>query len=151
MTTRLVLAWLHLLALGIGLGAVWARARAASILSRSATDDRLRRRVLTPDSWWGVAAGLWLVTGLWRLLGSAEKSTAYYLSNQAFWAKMGMFIVILLLEVWPMITLLRWRSGKAPATGRTARRIATISYAETLLVIGMVLAAVMMARGLGAR
>jgi putative membrane protein len=151
MTTRLVLAWLHLLALGIGLGAVWGRARAASLMSRNATDDRLRRRVLTPDSWWGVAAILWLVTGLWRLFGSSEKCTSYYLPNHVFWAKMGMFILILLLEIWPMLTLMRWRSGKAQATGRTARRIATISYLETLLVVGMVFAAVMMARGPGAR
>jgi putative membrane protein len=151
MTTRLVLAWLHLIALGIGLGAVWARARAAALLSRNATDDRLRRRVLTPDNWWGIAAVLWLVTGLWRLLASTEKSTAYYLPNRVFWAKMGMFLLILVLEIWPMVTLIRWRQGKRQSTGPVARRIAMISYLETLLVVGMVLAAVSMARGLGAR
>jgi putative membrane protein len=151
MTTRLILASLHLVALGIGLGAVWGRARAASLVSRNATDDRLVRRVLAPDSWWGVAAILWLVTGLWRLFASTEKTTTYYLTNDVFYAKMGLFVLILLLEIWPMVTLIRWRTGKAKPTTRAAGRIAIISYIESLLVVAIVLAAVSMARGLGAR
>ena len=54
----------------------------------------------------------WLVTGVWRPIAGTEKSTAYYLSNYAFNAKMGMFIAILALEAWPMMTLIRWRMGK---------------------------------------
>ncbi len=151
MVLRLFLAWLHLIALGIGLGAVWVRARAACQASRHTADDRAVARLLAADSWWGVAALLWLATGLWRLFGSVEKSTAYYLSNHVFYAKMGLFAIILLLELWPMITLIRWRLGKAEPTRDVARRIATISYVESVLVIAMVLAAVSMARGLGAR
>jgi hypothetical protein len=66
---RLTLAVLHLLAFG-GLGAVFARARAA---------NRLRQYgdclpvVLAADSWWEVAALLWISTGLWRAFGSLEK------------------------------------------------------------------------------
>jgi putative membrane protein len=150
MTLRLILAWLHLIALGIGLGAVWGRARAASLLSRNATDDRLRRRVLAPDSWWGVAAVLWLATGLWRFLGGSEKPMDYYLSNHVFYLKMGLFVLVLLLEIWPMITLMGWRSGRTKPTTRAAGRIALISYLESLLVVTMVLAAVAMARGFGA-
>jgi uncharacterized membrane protein len=146
---RLVLAWLHLLALGIGLGGVWGRARALHDSLREPVDERALKRALVADTWWGIAAVLWLVTGLWRLLASTEKSTSYYLSNHAFYAKMAMFVAILALEAWPMMTLIRWRMATREPNSRDAGRIEVISYVECALVIGMVLAAIAMARGFG--
>ena len=149
---RLLLAWAHLIALGIGLGAVWARARA---LAGAATSPDLAglRRAFVADTWWGVAAGVWIVTGLWRLFAGTEKATGYYLANHAFWGKMGLLVVILALEAWPMTTLIRWRiaagRGTHPDTAGGARRIAAISYAQAVLVTLMVAAAVAMARGYG--
>lgn len=150
MPLRLVLGWLHLLALGIGLGGVWGRARALHDSLREPADARALKRALVADTWWGVAAVAWLVTGLWRLLASTEKSTSYYLSNHAFDAKMAMFVAILALEAWPMMTLIRWRMATREPNPRDAGRIEVISYVECALVIGMVLAAVAMARGFGA-
>lgn len=152
---RIVLAVLHLLALGIGLGAIFTRARALNSVGRA--PDSLRR-AFAADSWWGLAAILWLTTGLWRALAGTEKSTAYYFSNHIFFAKMGLLALVLLLEIWPMVTLIRWRiaAGRqtlaAPeALGRTSRLLARVSDVQTLLVIAMVVAAVMMARGFGVR
>lgn len=149
---RLVLAWLHLVALGIGLGAVIVRGSAL----RDAPDPLAMRRAFIFDAVWGVAALLWLSTGLWRLFGETEKSVAYYMSNHAFFAKMGFFALILALEIWPMLALMRWRRAimrgqGAPAVVEvgTARRIAMISHVEALLVVLMVFAAVAMARGYG--
>jgi putative membrane protein len=151
---RIVLAVLHLAALGIGLGAVWARARA---LSARPLDGAAARRAFAADGWWGAAAGLWIATGLWRLIAGTEKATGYYLANHVFYAKMGFFALILALELFPMITLIRWRraAGRegtawSPDT-RAASRISAISYAQAVLVLAMVTAAVMMARGYGAR
>ena len=72
-----VLAALHLLALGIGLGAVWARGQNL----RSALTPEDLRRVFRADNLWGLAAVLWISTGLWRLLAGVEKTTGYYLHN----------------------------------------------------------------------
>ena len=149
---RLVLAWLHLVALGIGLGAVIVRGSAL----RDAPDPLAMRRAFIFDAVWGIAALLWLSTGLWRLFGETEKSVAYYMSNHAFFAKMGFFALILALEIWPMLVLMRWRRAimrgqGAPAVVEVgaARRIAMISHVEALLVVLMVFAAVAMARGYG--
>jgi putative membrane protein len=146
--TRLLLAAVHLLALGIGLGAVWARSRAL----RGEVDAAAMRRALVADTWWGVAAALWLATGLWRLFGETEKAIGYYVSNHAFLVKMGLFLLILLLELGPMTTLIRWRKvlarGEMPSIER-ARRISTVSAIEAALVVAMVGAAVTMARGFG--
>lgn len=149
MPIRLLLAWLHLVALAIGVGAVWGRARGLRASSREPHDPGAMRRAFVADTWWGVAAGLWLITGLWRLFGSTEKSTAYYLSNHLFVAKMGLFVAVLAMEIWPMITLMKWRRGKVQPNPRDVGRIEIISYVECAIVIVMVLAAVSMARGYG--
>ena len=149
---RITLAALHLIALGLGLGAVIARGTAL----RESPSNAALRRAFRSDSTWGFAALLWIGTGLWRLLEGIEKPRAYYLTNPVFHAKMGLFLLILLLELWPMMTLLRWRrsfsageSAERLMTSGAGRRIATISHVEALVVVVMVFVAVALARGLG--
>lgn len=151
MDSRLLLAWLHLLALGVGLAGVWARARALRDSLHDPADTAALRRAFVGDTWWGVAGALWLVTGLWRLFGSTEKSTGYYLANHAFYLKMALFAAVVALEIWPMMTLMRWRTGRAQPDARDAGRIEVISYVQCALVVAMVLAATSMARGHGMR
>lgn len=151
---RITLAVLHLLALGMGLGAVFVRARSANRLKQSAAS---LRALFASDGMWGAAAILWISTGLWRVLAGTDKAPSYYWSNHVFMAKMGFLVVILLLEVWPMLTLIRWRSvsrqGAVDSTelAMKGRMIARISDVQLLLVVCMVVAAAMMARGYGAR
>jgi len=148
----MVLTWtiaaLHLLALGIGLGSVWARARAF----KGALDDQGIRRVLNADTWWGVAAALWVVTGLTRVFAGTDKVTAYYMGNWLFWVKMTLFLAILGHEIRPMLALMQWRkalaAGRAPDTSQAAR-FARISTVEAWLVVAMVVVASGMARGFG--
>jgi peptidoglycan LD-endopeptidase LytH len=149
MPTRLILAWLHLLALAVGLAGVWARGRALRDSLRNPEDPRAIRRAFVGDAWWGIAALTWIVTGLWRLIGATEKSTSYYFGSRAFLLKMGLFVMIAGLEIWPMMTLMRWRAKKSEPNARDAGRIEIISYVECALVVAIVLAAVSMARGYG--
>ncbi|MDQ2666973.1 MAG: DUF2214 family protein [Gemmatimonadota bacterium] len=151
MTTRILLAWVHLIALAVGVGGVWSRARALRDSLRDPADPRALRRAYIGDAWWGVAAALWLITGLWRLLGGTEKSTSYYFANHVFLLKMALFVSVIGLEIWPMMTLMKWRTGKTSPNPRDAGRIEIISYVECALVLAIVLAAVTMARGYGAR
>jgi putative membrane protein len=161
---RLTLAWLHLIALGIGLWAVLARGQALRQAARELPGVDALRRAFLADAHWGVAALLWLSTGIWRYLGSTEKATSYYNANHVFLTKMTLFVAILALEIWPMVTLIRWRAavGRAAAAGPgsggglaidpgAARKMATISYLEGAIVTVMVFTAVAMARGYGAR
>src|SRR6185503_689121 len=101
MHLRWIVATVHLLALPLGLGSVWMRARA---LSRP-LDAAGLKRVFAADTLWGVAAVIWLSTGLLRAFGGLEKGTMYYLANPFFHAKIGLFVLILVLELWPMVTL----------------------------------------------
>jgi putative membrane protein len=149
MIVRWLFAAFHLLALGIGLGAVWARGRAL----RGPLDAAGLRRVFYADAWWGLAAVLWIGTGLVRLFGGLEKGTAYYFHNHVFWTKMALLGLILILEVTPMLALVRWRrmGGRGEVVDtRQAARFARISYLQAGLIALMVLAATAMARGYGA-
>lgn len=141
---RWAFAALHLIALGIGLGAVWARARALDKVDLP--------KAFYADSWWGIAAILWIATGLVRAIAGLEKSSSYYASNTFFRVKMGLLIIVLALEIAPMINLIRWRvrvaRGEQPDT-HLAPRFAVISRVQAGLVILMVLAATAMARGYG--
>jgi putative membrane protein len=151
---RIALAALHLLALGLGVGAVLARAGAL----REAPAAAALRRALRADVLWGVAAGLWLITGLWRWLGGVDKPAAFYLHNGLFHAKLGLFLLVVGLEVWPMVHLIRCRRGLAAGrsaeevmTTGSARRIAAISSAQALVVVAMIFVAAAIARGYGVR
>jgi putative membrane protein len=148
---RLVLAWLHLLALAVGPAAVWGRARALRTWLGDLTDHRALQRAFTADSWWGIAAVVWLATGLWRLLASTEKSASYYLTNHVFYGKMIMFVTVLAIEISPMITLIKWRTKKGQPNPRDAHRIEVASYVECAIVLVIVLFAVALARGFGSR
>ncbi len=143
-----LVASIHLLALGIGLGAVVTRAVALRRLSPGSDLSR----VFVADSMWGLAALLWISTGLWRAFGGLEKGTEFYLQNDAFWIKMALLVLILLLEIWPMATLVRWRAVRVRGGAIDLSRASTfgsISMLQALLVIAMVFAATAMARGIG--
>lgn len=142
------LAAVHLLALGIGLGAVWGRSRALA----GSLDAAGLRRVFATDAWWAAAGVLWIATGLLRAFAGFEKGTSYYVHNYLFWTKMGLLAAVLALEVRPMIQLIRWRVDVARGTTvetAPARALARISAVQALLVVSMVLAATAMARRYG--
>jgi putative membrane protein len=143
-----VVSSLHVLALAIGLPAVFLRGRAL----KGPLDADGVRRLLAADNAWGVAAVLWIVTGLIRAFGGLEKGTDFYLRSPLFWTKMALFLLILLLEVRPMVTFIRWRIelGRGlPVDTAVARRLYTLNHIELALVVVMVFVAGMMARGIG--
>jgi len=143
-----VFASLHLLALAIGLPAVFLRGRAL----KGPLDMDGVRRLLAADNAWGVAAVLWIVTGLLRAFGGLEKGAEFYLRSPLFWVKMTLFLGILVLEVRPMITFIRWRMQlrrELPVDTAAARGLCTLNHIQLALVVVMVFVASMMARGVG--
>lgn len=139
---------LHVLALALGLPSVFLRGRAL----RGPLDDQGLRRLFAADTVWGVAAVLWISTGLLRAFGGLEKGSPFYLTSPLFWVKMALFAAVLLLEIWPMVTFIRWRRARrrreAPDT-RRARSLYVVNHLEMGLVVVMVFVASFMARGFG--
>ncbi|HNC95184.1 MAG TPA: DUF2214 family protein [Myxococcota bacterium] len=135
---------LHLLGLGVGLGAVYARGRAFRARDLEAA--------FHADNWWGIASILWVGSGLYRAFGGIEKGSAYYLANHYFHAKMGIFLLVALLELWPMVTLIRLRIQKSRGMAVDPAVLGSfvwINHVELLAVLILPFIAAAMARGYG--
>ena len=141
------LAAIHLLALALGFWAVLTRGKAFRRLAAGAGDAR---SVLIADNLWGISALILLITGGMRAFGGYEKGTDYYLQQPLFHLKMTLFVLILLVEIAPMVTLIKWRRALARGATVNAGRamlFARLSHIEAMLVMLMVVAATGMARG----
>lgn len=143
------LATLHLLAYGVALGAVLSRGRSLRRLNKSSPSKL--RDVFVADNFWGIAAAVLLVTGALRAFGGFEKGTFYYLHQPLFHLKMATFIAIVLLEIAPMVALIKWRNAfksGTPIDTRHALLYSRISHIEVALIIVILVAASGMARGM---
>jgi putative membrane protein len=140
-----MVAALHLLGMALAIGAATSRARAFD----GHLDTAGVQRVLRADNYWGLSALILLGTGLWRAFGGLEKGTSFYLESNLFWIKMGLFVTVLILEIGPMVALIRWRAALRKSafvdTSRAAL-FARISASQAVLVGLIVIAAAGMAR-----
>jgi putative membrane protein len=140
-----LLSAIHVLTLALGLGAVVMRGRALA----HPLDHAGWKRLLAADDMWGLAALLWITTGLGRVfLGGKE--TSFYWRNGFFWTKMALFVLIFALELKPMITFVRARVARRRGAALPSFPRDTfhrVNAAETALVVAIVFAAAFMARG----
>jgi putative membrane protein len=110
-----LLSAIHVLTLALGAGAIFARGRA---LARP-LDEAGWTRLLTADTVWGLAAVLWIASGLGRVFFGG-KEPAFYWRNGFFWIKLALFAAVFALELAPMITFIRVR--RARSRGRVVPR-----------------------------
>ena len=140
-----LLSAVHALTLALGLCAVFMRGRALA----GRLDDAGWQRLLAADNVWGVAAALWIASGLGRVFFGG-KEPGFYWHNGFFWVKLGLFALVFALEAKPMMTFIRVRSAQRRGTAlprfsvEAYRRINSI---EVVLVVTIVFAAAFMARG----
>ena len=151
MGTASIVASLHYLALGIGLGAIFIRGIGLRQLREFRPERWDLKTVFASDGVWGLAAVLWIVTGLARAFGGLEKGTAYYLQNPWFHAKLGLFVLVCVMELWPMVTFIRWRVSRKrnvelPGAGNLEKLIRVNDF-ETALIVIIPFVASAMARG----
>ena len=143
-----LLAALHILTFGIGFYAIWSRANALKKLN----DVSGLNEVFKADNFWALAALLWIATGSWRAFGGLGKGSDYYLHSKTFIAKMILFLLVFIIEIKPMVTLIRWRIKKRKNETidfSSARQLALLSHIELGLITIIVFLATAMARGIG--
>lgn len=145
MIVAALLSAVHLLSLALGLGAIVWRGRAMGSLR----NEGQWQNVLAADTAWGIAAGLWMASGIARVFYGG-KSPRFYTHNQFFWIKMALFAVVFLLELAPMIAFRRVRAARRrhqPPPQVPLKLFQRINTVEIALVIVMVVVAAFMARG----
>ena len=117
---RVALAAVHLLSLALGVFSLTARARALAAAER---DEDLK-----------------------------PKGSDYYLSNHVFWTKMLLLAALLVLEGILATTFVRWRirlRKKVAVSLARKTRLVRFHWAEFWLLLGMIVMATLMARGVG--
>jgi len=120
------------------------------LLFRQTMAANIFQRLRLTDRWYGIIAGLVIVTGLLRL-NFGLKGAAYYIGNPIFWTKMGLFLVVALLSIPPTITFIRWQNrvanGVIALEASEYGRMMTFLRLEIALFVLIPLCAVFMARG----
>ncbi|MEO4047748.1 DUF2214 family protein [Pseudomonas sp. CAU 1711] len=126
---------------------------AEHLLFKPELDVATARRLQRIDIAYGASAGLVLITGLVRVLWFG-KGLDYYLHNGLFHAKIGLFLLVGLLSIYPTLTFFNWRNGllagQTPAIAPyQARWVILTIRLELLLLLCLPLLAALMARGHG--
>ncbi len=111
------------------------------------------RRIQRVDLAYGISAGLLLLVGLLRVF-FFEKGVNFYMNNPFFWVKMTAFLLVGLLSIDPTIRFIRWnrtlRQNEIPEIPDTEyKRTRTLLWLEMIGIAVILLAAPMMARGIG--
>jgi len=111
------------------------------------------QRVARTDLFYGIAAGIVFLTGLLRF-AYFGKGIHFYLGNPLFYVKVGMFLLVALISIYPTMQFLSWRKmlkqGELPALALpTITRLRAVIRLELGLLIVIPLLAVLMARGIG--
>lgn len=119
---------------------------------RGALNTTAARSLLRMDMLYGIAALVVLVAGLVRVFYT-EKGAAYYFASGPFLVKLGLFIAVGLLSIYPTIKFVGWRKtlkeGRAPELDdSTRRKMRMLIHVELTLLVVIILMAIMMARGI---
>lgn len=123
------------------------------LLLGGALDRESVRRIVITDRVYAGSAALVLISGITRL-ALFGKGVAFYAGSALFHVKIGMFVVLVLLSIYPTVQFLSWRAATShddaasvPADRqRSLRRIINVELA----IMGLIpLIAVLMGRGFG--
>ncbi len=108
-----VTAYLHYLGLMLAFGALVVESQT---LKKDLSLEEAWR-VVTADTIYGLSATIILITGILRVIYFG-KGSDYYLSNPVFYTKIGIFILVSLLSLYPTFSFLSWiknlRDSKPP-------------------------------------
>ena len=109
------------------------------------------RKIARIDMIFGITAGVQILTGISRMV--LEKGPSFYTANPVFHAKMGVFVLIGLMSIYPTLRFLAWSrlaasQGEVSPPAGEFKRVMMIVRLELLLIVLLPFLASMMARGL---
>ena len=114
--------------------------------------QRTLNRLRAIDRWYGILAGLVILSGV-SLLTFGVKPATYFTHNPVFWTKMALFVCVALLSIPMTVQLLK----KADGTGLDGavtfddgefRRMRSFLWAQVAVFIFIPLCAALMANGI---
>ena len=123
-----------------------------TLISESISVD-IAKRIQRADRAYGIAAILLLIFGLLRVF-YFEKGADYYFSNTFFLLKIGLFVLVGLISLYPTVIYLRWNAElkqdiSPDLSTRQVHLLRRIIHTELVGILAVLLCAALMARGLG--
>lgn len=123
------------------------------VLVRGELTLQSARKLLRADTAFGAAAAVILIVGALRVM-YFEKGATYYMHSAPFMAKIGLFVAIGLISIYPTLTFLSWRKslaqGQLPVVPAGKLRIVgLLIHIELILLAVLILCAALMAKGVG--
>jgi putative membrane protein len=148
MASTVTLAFLHHAAAFLIVGVLTAEL----VLLRGEITIPAARTLIRIDTAYGIAATVLLIVGLLRVFYT-EKGSDYYFHSGAFLAKLGLFVIVGLLSIYPTMQFVGWRKalarGETPVLAAAVRsRLRMLVHLELTLLFVIMLCAAMMARGI---
>ena len=146
---RAGVAYLHYLSFMVCFGALVLERR----LIKANPDRQEATLMVITDVVYGLAALVLLLTGIARVLHFGQGS-AFYTENPLFWWKVGVYLAVGGLSLYPTITYILWalplRKGELPQVSEAlAKRLSWILNIELAGFAAIPLMATLMARGVG--
>lgn len=144
-----VIAYLHYLSFMV----LFAALSVELLLLQPTLNVATAKRIVVTDLCYGIAALSLLFTGLLRF-AYFEKGMQFYLVNPVFYLKVGLFLTVGLLSIFPTIEFLSWRTKfkhdedirVAPQKYAYLKQVLKIELGAAAMIP---LLAALMARGLG--
>ena len=106
-------------------------------------------RIAKVDSVYGLAVLVLLAAGLTLWLGGYGKPTAFYSENPIFHLKLGLFVLIGILSIYPTVFFIKNRKGNDEDSISIPKSIFWMIRLELLLVFLIPIVAGLMAKGIG--
>ena len=147
--TSAVVAYVHDLSFMVCFGAL---VMERQLIQPNPDRQRATRMVVT-DVVYGLAALLLLGSGILRVLYFGQ-GAGFYTHNPLFWTKVGVFLSVGALSLYPTVTYILWvvplRKGELPQVGEAlSARLTWVLNVELVGFASIPLLATLMARGVG--
>lgn len=143
MTTELFLRYIHFISIFAIVGSLVSE---HMLLQKELTRTQLAR-LAKIDAVYGIAAITLLAAGLTLWLGSYGKPAIVYSKNWIFHTKIGLFIIIGLLSIYPTVLFLKNRKGNPEQKVQVPSVVFMMLRLELLFIIPLL--AGLMSRGVG--
>ncbi len=137
--------YLHLVSIFLVVGTLFFEA----VFVKDVMSKKDIQKISRIDGLYGFAAILVVGIGLWMWLGPIGKPSEFYSYNWIFHTKVGLFITVGLLSIYPTVFFIKNRKGEDDELVKVPSLVKNMIYLEVGILFLIPLLAVLMARGIG--
>ncbi|MDX1629555.1 MAG: DUF2214 family protein [Fulvivirga sp.] len=145
MTEVILTRYIHFISIMI----VFAMVVAEFVLIQQKISRKMVKRLFVVDGIYGAFSLILVGAGLYLWLGGLDKPAAYYNQNIFIYLKIGLFLLVGILSLWPTRFYFKNRKGDPEELLEVPRYIKRVILLELVLLVIIPVLATLMSRGYG--